>query len=43
MKEGLIPPEPAVNNGSNSNSPTSVGAVQNESVAGSNENSRESN
>ncbi|XP_057660549.1 homeobox protein Hox-A1 [Diorhabda carinulata] len=44
MKEGLIPPEPVVNTGSSSNSPTSaVNALQNESVAGSNENSRESN
>ncbi|XP_028145955.2 homeobox protein Hox-A1-like isoform X1 [Diabrotica virgifera virgifera] len=43
MKEGLIPPEPTVGTGSNSNSPTSVNALQNESVAGSNENSRESN
>ncbi|KAG5867917.1 hypothetical protein JTB14_018538 [Gonioctena quinquepunctata] len=42
MKEGLIPPEPALNSGSNSNSPTSTN-VQTESVAGSNENSRESN
>ncbi|CAG9859082.1 unnamed protein product [Phyllotreta striolata] len=43
IKEGLIPPEAIASNGSNSNSPTSVTAVQNESVAGSNENSRESN
>lgn len=43
MKEGLIPPEPALNSGSNSNSPTSTTVLQNESVTGSNENSRESN
>lgn len=43
MKEGLIPPEPIVNSGSNSNSPTSTNTLQNDSVAGSNENSRESN
>ncbi|KAJ8916962.1 hypothetical protein NQ315_008362 [Exocentrus adspersus] len=43
MKEGLIPPEPVLNSGSNSNSPTSTNTLQNDSVAGSNENSRESN
>lgn len=43
MKEGLIPPEPIVHSGSNSNSPTSTTALPNESVTGSNENSRESN
>ncbi|XP_023026918.1 labial [Leptinotarsa decemlineata] len=43
MKEGLIPPEPALNSGSNSNSPSSTNVLQNESVTGSNENSRESN
>ncbi|KAJ8961562.1 hypothetical protein NQ318_014814 [Aromia moschata] len=43
MKEGLIPPEPILNSTSNSNSPTSTNILQNESAAGSNENSRESN
>lgn len=43
MKEGLIPPEPILTSGSNSNSPTSTTVIQNESVTGSNENSRESN
>lgn len=43
MKEGLIPPEPALNSASNSNSPTSTTVLQNESLTGSNENSRESN
>ncbi|XP_063912436.1 homeobox protein Hox-A1 [Zophobas morio] len=46
MKEGLIPPEPIstnLNTGSNSSSPSSTNLMQNDSVVGSNENSRESN
>ncbi|CAH0558980.1 unnamed protein product [Brassicogethes aeneus] len=44
MKEGLIPPEPIINNtGSNSNSPNTTNLLTGDSMVGSNENSRESN